>query len=147
EERAWIEALAARYSSDPNADRAKLNEAYAQATGRVWRDYPNDLDAGVVYAEAMMDTQPWDYWEADGKTPKGHGAEIVSTLESIIQREPNHAGALHLYIHAVEASTTPERAEAAADRLEPLMPEAGHVVHMPSHIYYRVGRYADAVHV
>jgi tetratricopeptide (TPR) repeat protein len=147
EERAWIEALATRYSSDPMADRPKLDEAYAQAMGRLWHDYPNDLDAGVFYAEAMMDTQPWDYWQDDGKTPKGHGGEIVSVLESIIARAPNHPGALHLYIHAVEASTTPERAEAAADRLEPLMPDAGHIVHMPSHIYYRVGRYADAARV
>src|SRR2546423_1399141 len=91
--------------------------------------------------------QPWDYWAADGVTPKGHALEIVSTLEEIIRREPNHPGALHLYIHAVEASTTPERAEAAADRLFKLMPDAGHIVHMPSHIYYRVGRYQDAVHV
>jgi tetratricopeptide (TPR) repeat protein len=147
EERAWIEALASRYSDDPKADRAILDEAYAQAMGKLWRDYPGDLDAGVFYAEAMMDTQPWDYWQDDGKTPKGHGAEIVSTLESIIARAPSQPGALHLYIHAVEASTTPERAEAAADRLEPLMPDAGHIVHMPSHIYYRVGRYADAAHV
>ena len=101
----------------------------------------------MFYAEAMMDTQPWDYWQNDGVTPKGHGAEIVATLEGIIKREPNHPGALHLYIHAVEATTTPERAEAAADRLEKLMPGAGHIVHMPSHIYYRVGRYADAVKV
>jgi tetratricopeptide (TPR) repeat protein len=101
----------------------------------------------VFYAEAMMDTQPWDYWQADWTTPKGHGAEIVATLEGIIRHAPNHPGALHLYIHAVEASTTPERAEAAADRLLPLMPGAGHVVHMPSHIYYRVGRYEDAVKV
>jgi tetratricopeptide (TPR) repeat protein len=115
--------------------------------GKLWKQYPNDMDAGVFYAESMMDTQPWDYWELDGKTPKGHGAEIVSTLESVLQKEPLHPGALHLYIHAVEASTTPERAEAAADKLEPLMPSAGHVVHMPSHIYFRVGRYADAVKV
>jgi hypothetical protein len=147
EERAWIEALAARYSADPKADRAALDEAYAQAMGKLWRAYPDDLDAGVFYAEAMMDTQPWDYWQADYQTPKGHGAEIISVLEGIIARAPNHPGALHLYIHAVEASTTPERAEAAADRLETLMPEAGHIVHMPSHIYYRVGRYADAAHV
>jgi tetratricopeptide (TPR) repeat protein len=147
EERAWIETLATRYSPDPKADRAKLDEAYAQAMGKLWHDYPGDLDAGVFYAEAMMDTQPWDYWQADYKTPKGHGAEIVAVLESIIARAPNHPGALHLYIHAVEASTTPQRAEAAADRLEPLMPDAGHIVHMPSHIYYRVGRYADAAHV
>jgi predicted Zn-dependent protease len=147
EEREWIEALAQRYSPDPKADRAKLDEAYAQAMGKVWHDYPNDLDAGVFYAEAMMDTQPWAFWSADGKTPQGHAAEIVSVLENVIARAPNHPGALHLYIHAVEASSTPERAEAAADRLETLMPGAGHIVHMPSHIYYRVGRYADSARV
>ncbi|HWA62104.1 MAG TPA: hypothetical protein VG939_12060, partial [Caulobacteraceae bacterium] len=144
EEREWIEALAARYAKDPKTDRRPLDEGFAQAMGRLWRAHPGDLDAGVFYAEAMMDTQPWDYWELDGVTPKGHALEIVSTLEGIIRREPNHPGALHLYIHAVEATTTPERAEAAADRLEGLMPGAGHVVHMPSHIYYRVGRYEDA---
>lgn len=143
-ERAWIEALAARYSADPKADRHALDEAYAQAMGKLWRDHPEDLDAGTLYAEAMMDTQPWDYWQADSVTPKGHGGEIVSTLEQVIKRAPDHPGTLHLYIHAVEASTTPERAEAAADRLLVLMPEAGHIVHMPSHIYYRVGRYEDA---
>ncbi|HEY0300463.1 MAG TPA: hypothetical protein VGC36_03980, partial [Rhizomicrobium sp.] len=90
---------------------------------------------------------PWDYWQMDGVTPKGHASEIVATLETIIKQSPNHPGALHLYIHAVEASTTPQRAEAASDRLEKLMPGAGHVVHMPSHIYYRVGRYRDAAHV
>jgi tetratricopeptide (TPR) repeat protein len=147
EERAWIEALATRYSADPKADRHAMDEAFAKAMGEVWKAYPKDLDAGVFYAEAMMDTQPWDYWELDGKTPKGHALEIVSTLEGIIKRDPVHPGALHLYIHAVEATTTPERAEAASDRLEKLMPGAGHIVHMPSHIYYRVGRYADAAHV
>src|SRR3984957_10481624 len=147
EERAWVEALAARYSPDPKADRHALDAAFAKAMGELWRANPDDLDAGAFYAEAMMDTQPWDYWEQDGVTPKGHAAEIVSTLEGIIKREPNHPGALHLYIHAVEATTTPERAEAAADRLLVLMPGAGHIVHMPSHIYYRVGRYADAARV
>ena len=147
EERDWIEALATRYSQDPKADRKALDEAYAQAMGRLWRAHPDDLDAGTFYAEAMMDTQPWDYWAPDGRAPKGHGAEIVSTLEEIIKRQPDHPGALHLYIHAVEATTTPQRAEAAADRLATLMPGAGHIVHMPSHIYYRVGRYADAVRV
>ncbi|HEY1963107.1 MAG TPA: hypothetical protein VGG69_11860, partial [Rhizomicrobium sp.] len=147
EEVAWIEAAAARYSADPKADRHALDESYAAAMGKIWAQYPNDLDAGTFYAEAMMDTQPWDYWQPDAITPKGHGAEIVSTLESILKREPMHPGALHLYIHAVEASTTPERAEAAADKLEPLMPAAGHIVHMPSHIYFRVGRYEDAVKV
>ena len=144
EEREWIEAIATRYSKDPKADRKASDAAFVEAMARVWKAHSDDLDAGVFYAEAMMDTQAWDYWGPDGKTPKGHGAEIVSTLEGIIKREPSHPGALHLYIHAVEASTTPERAEAASDRLETLMPEAGHIVHMPSHIYYRVGRFADA---
>jgi tetratricopeptide (TPR) repeat protein len=147
EEREWIEALATRYSKDPKADRKPLDEAFAQAMGRIWRAHPDDLDAGVFWAEAMMDTQPWDYWQGDGVTPKGHALEIVKVLEEVIRRAPSHPGALHLYIHAVEATTTPQRAEAAADRLESLMPEAGHIVHMPSHIYYRVGRYADAAKV
>jgi tetratricopeptide (TPR) repeat protein len=106
--------------------------------------YPEDLDAATFYAEAMMDTQPWAYWDADGITPKGHAQKLIATLEDVIRRAPNHPGALHLYIHAVEATTTPERAEAVADRLTTLMPKAGHIVHMPSHIYYRVGRYGDA---
>ena len=147
EEKEWIEALAQRYMEKPPADRHPLDEAFAQAMGKLAHDHPDDLDASVFYAEAMMDTQPWDYWEADGVTPKGHALEIVSTLEGVIAKKPDHPGALHLYIHAVEATTTPERAEAAADKLETLMPEAGHIVHMPAHIYYRVGRYADAVHV
>ena len=144
EEQAWIAALAVRYGPKPVADRSALDEAFAQAMGKLAKAYPNDLDAGTFYAEAMMDTQPWDYWQSDGVTPKGHALEIVSTLEGIIKRAPSHPGALHLYIHAVEATTTPERAEKAADRLLSLMPEAGHVVHMPSHIYYRLGRFADA---
>jgi tetratricopeptide (TPR) repeat protein len=147
EEVAWIESLAARYSADPKGDRHMLDEAFASAMGKVWAQYPSDLDAGVFYAESMMDTQPWDYWQDDHKTPKGHGADIDATLDSVLAREPLHPGALHLYIHAMEASTTPERAEAAADKLEPLMPSAGHIVHMPSHIYFRVGRYEDAVKV
>jgi tetratricopeptide (TPR) repeat protein len=146
-ERAWIAALATRYSKDPGADRHALDEAYAAAMGQLWRETPSDLEAGTFYAEALMDTQPWDYWQADAATPKGHGGQIVSTLETVLRQAPNHPGALHLYIHAVEASTTPERAEGPADRLLVLMPEAGHVVHMPSHIYYRVGRYADAARV
>ncbi|HEX5379984.1 MAG TPA: hypothetical protein VFW47_15515 [Phenylobacterium sp.] len=144
-EQAWIDALATRYSAAPT-DRKPLDAAFAKAMGDLARADPNDLDAATFYAEAMMDTQPWDYWEADAKTPKGNGAEILATLERVLAKDPDHPGALHLYIHAVEASTTPERAEAAADRLAKLMPQAGHIVHMPSHIYYRVGRYADAVH-
>jgi tetratricopeptide (TPR) repeat protein len=147
EEVAWIEALGARYAKAPPQDRHPLDEAFAGAMEKVWKAYPDDLDAGVFYSEAMMDTQPWDYWQDDAQTPKGHGADIVATLEGILKREKLQPGALHLYIHAVEASNTPERAEDAADKLEPLMPAAGHIVHMPSHIYYRVGRYADAVKV
>ena len=146
-ERAWIEALAARYVENAGPDRAALDGAFAQAMGRLAHDDPADLDAATFYAEAMMDTQPWDYWQADGVTAKGHATEIVATLERVIAAAPDHPGALHLYIHAVEATTTPQRAEAAADRLLKLMPGAGHIVHMPSHIYYRVGRYADAARV
>jgi tetratricopeptide (TPR) repeat protein len=144
-ERDYIDALATRYAQDPKADRKPLDEAFVQAMAKLWRTHPEDLDIGTFYAEAMMDTQPWDYWQADAKTPKGHGPDTLATLETIIKREPKHPGALHLYIHAVEASTTPERGEAAADALTGLMPAAGHIVHMPSHLYYRVGRYADAV--
>jgi tetratricopeptide (TPR) repeat protein len=147
EEKAWIEALATRYSADPKADRKMMDEAFAAAMRELSRAWPDDLDAGVFFAEAMMDTEPWDYWQADAVTPKGHGGETISVLESVIKRAPDHPGALHLYIHAVEASTTPQRAEAAADRLETLMPGAGHIIHMPSHIYYRVGRYAEAARV
>ena len=147
EEAAWIDALATRYAADPKADRAAHDAAFAAAMGALWKAHPEDLDAGVFYAEAMMDTQPWDYWQLDGHTPKGHALEIVSTLEDVIKRDPSHPGALHLYIHALEATDHPERAEAAADKLETLMPGAGHVVHMPSHIYYRVGRFADAERV
>ena len=143
-EQAWIAALSKRYAEDKKADRARLNADFAAAMGDLAKRYPDDLDVQTFWAESMMDTQPWDYWEADLKTPKGHGAEIVATLEKVMARAPNHPGALHLYIHAVEASTTPERAEPAADRLLKLMPAAGHIVHMPSHIYYGVGRYADA---
>lgn len=143
-EQAWIAALSKRYAESKTADRAALDQAFAQAMGELAAKYPDDLDAQTLWAEAMMDAQPWDYWQADGVTPKGRGGQIVATLENVLAKAPNHPGALHLYIHAVEASTTPERAEPAADRLLKLMPGAGHIVHMPSHIYYRVGRYADA---
>jgi len=143
-EQAWIAALSKRYAENKKADRAKLNADFAAAMADLAKQYPDDLDVLTFWAESMMDTQPWDYWEADGKTAKGNGAAIVATLEKVMAKAPNHPGALHLYIHAVEASTTPERAEPAADRLLKLMPAAGHIVHMPSHIYYRVGRYADA---
>ena len=143
-ERAYIDAITKRYAENPPPDRHPLDEAYASAMREVAHQYPNDLDASVFFAESMMDTQPWDYWQSDGKTPKSHAPEIVSTIEGVIAKEPAHPGALHLYIHIMEPTTTPEKAEFAADRLAPLMPGAGHIVHMPSHIYYRVGRYADS---
>ncbi|MEW5978633.1 MAG: hypothetical protein AB1898_22780 [Acidobacteriota bacterium] len=142
-EQAYIDALAKRYSQDPKADRRPLDEAFAQAMGKVSKQYPDDLDAATLYAEALMDLQPWSYWNRDG-SPRGAALQIVSLLESVLKRNPNHPGALHYYIHAVEASRAPERGVAAADRLGPLMPAAGHLVHMPAHIYIRVGRYADA---
>lgn len=147
EEVAWIEAIATRYAANPPKDRASLDAAFARAMRRLWTEYPQDLDAAVFAAEAMMDTQPWDLWSTDGTTPKGYATDIVSSLETVLRQEPLHPGALHLYIHAVEASNTPERAEAAADKLESLMPAAGHIVHMPSHIYFRIGRYADSMKV
>ena len=143
-ERAVIAALAARHGSTPNADRAALDRAYADAMRDVARRFPDDLDAATLFADAMMNLRPWDLWTPDGK-PEPGTEEIVVTLERVLAANPNHPGANHLYIHAVEASPTPERAVAAADRLGALMPGAGHLVHMPSHIYYRVGRYEDAV--
>ena len=140
-ERALIEALQQRYSADPKAERPALDAAYADAMQKVVARYPADDTIRTLYAEAAMDTQPWDYWEPGGAKPKGRGAEIVSNLETVLKRNPKHAGAIHLYIHAVEASNTPERGLAPAERLGALMPAAGHVVHMPAHIYYRVGQY------
>ena len=107
--------------------------------------YPADDTIQVLYAEAVMDTQPWDYWEPGGVKPKGDAGEIVATLERVLERNPNHAGAAHFYIHTVEASSTPERALPHARRLEGLAPGAGHLVHMPAHIYYRLGMYRDSL--
>jgi tetratricopeptide (TPR) repeat protein len=144
-ERALIEALAKRYSADPKADRAALDKAYAEAMREVAARYPKDDTLLTLYAEALMDTQPWDYWEAAGAKPKGNGAEIVKTLETVLRRNPTHPGAAHLYIHAVEASTRPERALPYARALGGLAPGAGHLVHMPAHIYYRVGMYKESL--
>ena len=139
-ERAYIEALAKRYLGSPRASRAALDKAYADAMRSVWKTFPDDPDAGVLFAEAMMDLRPWDFWTAEG-TPKPGTQEIVSTLEAVIEKQPDHPGACHYYIHAVEASREPQRALACADRLPGLMPGAGHLVHMPAHIYARVGMY------
>jgi len=144
-EQALIEALAVRYSASPEADRTALDLAYADAMGAVYRRFQDDPHIATLYAEAMMDTQPWDYWQPGGVYPKGRGGEIVEVLEKVLAEHPDHPGAIHLYIHAVEASNWPERAELHAERLEQLMPGAGHIVHMPSHIYYRLGRYMDAL--
>jgi len=143
-EQAWIEALATRYAEHPDTDRSLLDQAYAEAMSKVTIAFPDDLDAAAFYAEALMDIQPWNYWDEDGD-PIGNTSRIVAVLEGIIDRHPDHAGALHLYIHAVEASETPERGAAAADRLRTLIPGSGHLVHMPAHIYSRVGRWHDAV--
>ncbi len=143
-EQAFIKALSARYAAEPPENRRPLDEAYAAAMAKLAAKYPDDLDAVALHAEAMMDLQPWDYYDASGQ-PKGHTAEVVSQLESVMQRNPEHAGALHLYVHAVEASPNPERGVAAADTLRELLPGSGHLVHMPAHIYARVGRYHDAV--
>jgi tetratricopeptide (TPR) repeat protein len=144
-ERALIDALAARYSGAAGAERADLDRAYAEAMAGAARRFPEDDQIAVLYAEALMDLSPWDYWEAGGTRPKGRTAEIVRVLETVLRRNPDHPGAIHYYIHAVEASDRPQRAERYADRLAGLMPGAGHLVHMPAHIYYRVGRYRDAI--
>lgn len=143
-EAAYIRALAARYAPDPAADRAALDRAYAQAMAELSRRYPDDLDAATLYAESLMDLRPWRLWNKDGTPAKGT-EEIVSVLESVLERDPAHPGANHYYIHAVEASPHPERALASAKRLERLVPGAGHLVHMPSHVYMRTGDYAGAV--
>jgi tetratricopeptide (TPR) repeat protein len=144
-DRALIEALGKRYSADPKAERAALDAAYAEAMKRVAARFAAEDSVQALYAEALMDTQPWDYWEAGGAKPKGRGGEIVATLESVLARSPDHPGAIHLYIHAVEASTRPERALPYAKKLGALMPGAGHIVHMPAHIYYRVGMYRESL--
>lgn len=143
-EQAFITALRARYAETPPAIRRPLDEAYAEALGKVVAQFPDDLDAAVFHAEALMDLQPWSYYDDKGM-PKGQTAAIVARLESVMKRNPEHAGALHLYIHAVEASNDPDRGATAADRLRELVPGSGHLVHMPAHIYTRVGRYHDAV--
>ncbi len=141
-ERAYIDALAKRYSNEDKPDRTTLDRAYAEAARQLSERYPDDLDAATLYAEALMDLRPWNYWTKDGRPYPGT-LKIVSVLESVLERNPNHPLGIHLYIHAVEA-VKPELAEAGADRLGKLAPGAGHLVHMPSHIYRRLGRYADA---
>lgn len=144
-EQTMIEALGFRYSADPNADGAELAMAYANAMTKVRKKFPDDQDIAVFYADAQMNTMPWDYWEIDGRTPKGSLGEAITAIEDVLAENPDHAGAIHLYIHLMEASSTPEKAEPYADRLGKLMPGAGHLVHMPAHIYIRVGRHLDSI--
>jgi tetratricopeptide (TPR) repeat protein len=142
-ERAYIEAVAQRYEAAPPANRARLDTAYSRAMAKVAKTYPNDLDAATLYAESLMDLRPWNYWKPDG-TPYEGTTEIVRQLRRVIAANPNHPGACHYYIHAVEA-VDPQAAVPCAERLAQLMPGEGHMVHMPAHIYIRVGRWNDAV--
>src|SRR5438034_844720 len=143
-ERAYIDALAKRYAPIPPADRAALDAAYAAAMSEVVKRYPNDLDAATLYAEALMDKRPWNYWDKKTGEPYPGTTEIVAQLERVLRANPRHPGACHYYIHAVEA-VAPEKAVPCAERLAALMPGAGHVVHMPAHIYIRAGRDTDAI--
>ena len=144
-EQVLIGALAARYGSDPKAARAPFDAAYAAEMAKVAKQFADDDEITTLYAESVMDLSPWNYWKPGGREPNPQSVPIVPTLERVLARNPSHPGAIHLYIHAVEASDRPKRAEPYADRLRGAIPGAGHLVHMPSHIYYRVGRYLDAL--
>ncbi len=144
-EQALIRAVARRYAATPPADRAPLDKAYADAMGEAARSFPNDDTIQVLYAESLMDLAPWDYWEAGGARPRPNSVAMLAALERVLERNPSHPGAAHYYIHAVEASTHPERALPSAQVLARQIPGAGHIVHMPSHIYYRLGMYREAL--
>jgi hypothetical protein len=139
----YIEAIAKRFSSDAKPDYHRLDVNYSKAMGELTRKYPDDLDAATLFADSLMNLRPWKLWNADG-TPAEGTNEIVATLEGVLRRDPNHIGAMHLYIHAVEASPHPERALPYADRIAALAPAAGHLVHMPAHIYERTGNFDGA---
>ncbi|HEX9278685.1 MAG TPA: hypothetical protein VGA51_20115 [Casimicrobiaceae bacterium] len=142
-ERAYIDALSTRYSANAEADVEPLQVAYKNAMKDLVRRYPQDADAAVLYAESLMDLHPWKFWAADG-TPTEGTEEIVAVLERVLARSPQHIGANHYYIHAVEASPHPEKALPSAKRLQTLAPSAGHLVHMPAHTYMRTGKYLEA---
>jgi tetratricopeptide (TPR) repeat protein len=142
-EQAYIEALAKRYTDKPQKNRGPLDQAFADAMRDLVKSYPDDLDAATLFAEALMDTMPWNYWTEDGQ-PKPATEEMLAALEFVLKRQPDHAGACHYLIHAVEASPNPERGLAAAHRLRDLVPGAAHLVHMPSHIFVLVGNYHEA---
>ena len=143
QEQALINALEKRYSGQTEHREAN-DRAYAQAMREVLQRFPHDEDVAMLYVESMMDLRPWGYWMLDGQPHEGT-AEIVALTEEVLRRNPKHPGALHMYIHLIEPTSTPERAEQAADTLLTLMPAAGHLIHMSSHIYQRVGRYADSI--
>jgi tetratricopeptide (TPR) repeat protein len=142
-ERALIVAVSKRYAWPAPADRSPLDRAYADAMEQAWLLHPNDPDIGALFAESLMNLQPWDYWTKTGE-PKGRTPQLVAAIERVLELRPDHPGANHFYIHAMEASNDPHKALAAADRLGTLVPGSGHLVHMPAHIYARIGRYADA---
>jgi len=143
-ERAYVAALVKRYSNDPKADLKALAVQYKDAMRALAQRFPEDLDAATLYAESLMDLHPWQLWSSTGAPAEGT-LEIVAVLESVLARDPRHVGANHYYIHATEASLTPDRALESAKRLETLVPSAGHLVHMPAHTYMRTGNYAGAV--
>ncbi len=143
-EQAYIQAMSLRFPADAKADRQHAAEAYHDAMRELVKNFPDDLDAATLFAESGMNLHPWGLWHKDG-TPEAGTQEIVASLESVIKRDPNHMGAIHYYIHAVEASSSPERALAGANRLAAMAPAAGHIVHMPAHVYIRTGDYAAAV--
>jgi tetratricopeptide (TPR) repeat protein len=142
-ERAYIDAMAKRYAEKFTEDRSPFDKAYAAAMRELTKQYPDDLDALTIFSEALMDTMPWDYWLKD-RSPKPETEEAFAALRRVLQHDPNHPGANHFFIHAVEAGPHPEQGIPAADRLGNFAPQAGHLVHMPSHIYMRVGQYYDA---
>ncbi len=144
-ERGYIEALAERYSDNPDADQTALNTKYAEAMRKLSKAYPDDLDAATLFADSMMNTMAWDYWLADKKTPKPATMEVMTLLESVIERSPDHPGANHALIHIVEAGPEPQRGLHSAESLRFYAPDAGHLVHMPAHIFMRVGQYHEAV--
>src|SRR4030095_15511104 len=137
-ERAYVEALAKRYSSDPGADLKKLQVDYKDAMGALAKAYPADLDAQVLYAESLMDLRPWQLWTRDGQ-PADVTPEVMRVLESVMQKNPRHPGANHYYVHTMEGSPSPGKALESARRLKTLVPAAGHLVHMPAHIYAPTG--------
>lgn len=144
-ERALIDAIQVRYARKPPADRKSLDLAFAEAMEKVAARFPDDDFIASTAAEANMDTQPWDYWEADGRTAKGRASKTLALLEGVLARNPDYRPAIHLYIHTTEATTNPFRAVPYADRLSALSPGLGHLIHMPSHTYARIGRYKQSM--